>query len=157
VEGANELEDVVGRGTWDDGTSTDLTLSIGALPPAGCGRENVLNHTVDQISLPVQVTYQTSDGRVAPHTAKADLVALGSRLELESSEPFVCTTRDASLPYSPADCSALSRVLLQLSLGFEPGIGAIPDTRNGSLTVYEYDKNAPPDTSSADDYHTLRF
>jgi hypothetical protein len=144
-------------GTWDDGGSTDLTLSIGALPAAGCGQENVLNHMVDQISVPVQVGYQTTDGRVTTHTASATLIALGSMLELETNENLACSTGNSTLPYTPADCGALSRVLVQLSLGFTPGIGVIPDTRTGNLTVYEFGKNAPPDSSSADNVHTLRF
>jgi hypothetical protein len=144
-------------GTWDDGSSTELTLSIGALPPAACGRETSMNHTVDQISFPVQVTYQTTDGRVAPHTASATLYDLRFMLHLGISEDFACSTRDSTLPYSLADCNALSRINVLVGLDFTPGVGAIPDTRGGSLTVSEYGKNAPPGSSSADTVHTLRF
>ena len=46
---------------------------------------------------------------------------------------------------------------MQLDLDFTPGIGAGSDARSGSLTIYEYGKNAPPDTGSADTVYTLRF
>ena len=144
-------------GTWDDGTSTDLTLSVDMLPSAGCGEQNVLNHELDKVSIPAKVTYRTSDGRVASHTANATLIALGRTLELETSEDASCDSNDGKLFYSAADCSSLSRINVQLFLNDTAGIGGAPDARSGTLTVYEYGKNASPDTSSADAVHTLTF
>jgi hypothetical protein len=131
-------------GTWDDGTTTELTIELGALPAKACTDASAGGG----VTLPVQVTYDTADGRVRSHTVPVDLTfdngGAQPRLALNTNEDFACDAATATLPYTPADCSALSHIVMQLSLAINTG-GA----NGGDLTVYDYAKN--PDPSGAAD------
>jgi hypothetical protein len=132
-------------GTWDDGTTTELNVELGALPAKAC----LDAIPGDRVTLPVQVTYDTADGRVQSHAVAADLTVLGygnaqPELELNTNEDFACDTAAATLPFTPADCGALSHIVMQLSLSSLGG-----STNGGNFTVYKYGK--PPDPSGAAD------
>jgi hypothetical protein len=132
-------------GTWDDGTTTQIELAISTLPKSGCKDPTLAD---GDTTFMTNLAYDTTDGRVQRHSAAADGHVFGTASpELNTNEPFACATSSSSLPYTPADCGSFSRVLLELTLGFE----------SGKLEVYEYGKNADSSTSAADSVHTLLF
>ena len=142
-------------GTWDDGTATELTLSVSDLPKSGC-KSNLPEGDVQFLA---KVTYETSDGRLKPHSAGGTVHATGPAgtsyvLEMNTNEPFLCDAPSVSLPYTPADCGSLSRILLQLNVNDDPRVGS---SNGGDVTVYEYGKNADPGLGAADASQKLSF
>lgn len=132
-------------GTWDDGTTTQFHVAIDTLPDTACSDPRYLGGDTLFTS---SITYDSADGRLQRHSASANVhIREGATmLSLDTTEDYTCAT-SSTLPYTPDDCKSFSRDTLQLFLG--------PD--GGNLTVYEFDKNTDPNTSSSDSMHEIRF
>jgi hypothetical protein len=118
--------------TWDDGSST--TLSIAAKPAATttCGRSD--RHG----GVPVDIVLSTTDGALAAHEAEGYAGVSWRdgppRVSLTLNESLACESKDATLYYTPTDCSDVHGVTLQLDVSLD---GSNRFAGN-ALHVYEF-------------------
>jgi hypothetical protein len=121
------------QGSWDDGTRAALTLSVEIEATEGCADAQGV------LAIPLALSYGTSDGAVAMHTAPAaarlSLVSSSRGFSLWLSEQLECDgASDTSLAYTLTACDALQSVELQLGLDHD---GAVLRSAEG-LNAYEY-------------------
>jgi hypothetical protein len=126
-------------GTWDDGSPTELSLSVEVPGDRVCREATETGAAL----VPVRVTYATEDGAITEHTTEAATVRVSSLprrqepLELWISETLRCADESDSLPYTLADCETLESVELQLGINDE---GARLSSGEG-LNAYEYHRD----------------
>jgi hypothetical protein len=121
--------DVSYPGQWDDDSATALELSV-EVPATDSCRESGGHATV-----PVRVTYGTTDGRIESHAADAYVnVGLDVALALNIDETMRCDDTVDPLPYTLRGCHQLETVNLQLLINYDRGE---LDVTQG-LTAYEY-------------------
>lgn len=126
------------EGTWTDGSRATLSLRVGLLAGATACEEQRAGSVI--VTLPVEATYSTDDGRLEQRAAAANVRTELSEgrelinLALWISDELTCESTDSRLAYTQADCTQLKAATVQLGLNNAGGEQSVPS--DGGLNVY---------------------
>jgi hypothetical protein len=143
---AQRWSEVSLAGSWDEGAETRLTLATNITAQRACAQQS----GPGMVTLPVQLTYATEDGRVARHAADAQInffqaneVVIQAQLML--SETMTCARGQTKFQNLDLRCSEYARVEARILVN-RYHAGASLDQME--LELYEY--KAANQTGAAD-------
>jgi hypothetical protein len=129
-------------GTWDDGSTTTLSLSTSVPVTVACMQASSNGQAM--VTMPADVVVSSSDGRVSPLSGRGTIGATPNQagtleLQLDLSSNLRCASQTDTLAYAMADCGTDGEVIAQLSFRHSM---LKPVSDGGSLTFFVYQRQS---------------